>query len=77
MKIVEINQIMKIIFQTDRYAVQVEELSGSILKNEVTINEIKNQLSESHNNEKKLQDEVESKVQEILNVRRETNNHIR
>ncbi|XP_046850280.1 protein FAM184A-like [Xenia sp. Carnegie-2017] len=63
--------------ETDRYAVQVEELSSSILKNEVTMNEIKNQLSESQNNEKKLQDEVESKVQEIFNVRRETNNHIR
>ena len=64
-------------FQTDKHAAQVEELSNTIRQNQLQINEFSQQLSESKNQAIQLHREIEAKGQEILNVRREANNHIR
>lgn len=65
------------IFQTDRHAAQVEELSNTIRQNQLQIDELSRELSESKSQATQLHREVEAKGQEILNVRREANNHIR
>lgn len=65
------------IFQTDRHAAQAEELSNTIRQNQLQIDELSRELSESKSQATQLHREVEAKGQEILNVRREANNHIR
>ncbi|XP_028390865.1 protein FAM184A-like [Dendronephthya gigantea] len=63
--------------ETDRHAAQIEELSSTIRQNQLQISELDRELSESKNQTKQLHREIELKGQEILNVRREANSHIR